>query len=358
MQRVLVKSLINSKIRHTSQIEPIDGELLDDLAGSISKLVKKTNPLQYNMSNEYIFIDQDKGGLGFEHPRYTSLISFVETFMSLINNSDDTCKSINRQAWTECNWKSLKETLETLDLQLFDLKNQYVPEATFPDARISDGSSVWTDGSYYRSNGRTGGGIVIDFKGETNTHAIRLQPHHDNAWAEMYTALVAILMTEENASITINTDYKNLVDYMNNGGNLKKKIQYHQLTDSIQKVMELHKIKVKWNHVESHCGIALNELADKTAKEGAQSENFTCVDSLILKYCSDKWFLINKDNIWPDTRGITRAHIQKVLIDRWENKTQMRNLSMYSGNVRARNKWRIEKMTWRCGDMFTISKQK
>uniref|UniRef100_A0A4Y0BGU0 Ribonuclease H1 n=1 Tax=Anopheles funestus TaxID=62324 RepID=A0A4Y0BGU0_ANOFN len=149
---------------------------------------------------------------------------------------------------------------------------------------------VYTDGSC-EGNGTTkavaGLGVYFDEGHALNTSR-PVSGRATNNCGEIQAASLAIRTAREHGiqQLTINTDSKFLIDSVTkwmtgwkkrnwtlaSGGPVKNKTDFMELDSELK----AGNMKIKWNHVDAHCGILGNERADQLARKGSEMYRNQC----------------------------------------------------------------------------------
>uniref|UniRef100_A0A182WQW2 Ribonuclease H1 n=1 Tax=Anopheles minimus TaxID=112268 RepID=A0A182WQW2_9DIPT len=188
-----------------------------------------------------------------------------------------------RKASTESGSKQAKKTILLEDLPTPARKTVKYGEHNFQ--QDDDGFvQVYTDGSC-EGNGTVhaaaGVGVYFDEGHPLNTSK-PVSGRATNNCGEIQAASLAIRLAHEQGvrQLTINTDSKFLIDSITkwvpgwkkrgwtlaSGGPVKNKTDFMELEQELGR----DGMKVRWNHVDAHCGILGNERADQLARKGSE----------------------------------------------------------------------------------------
>uniref|UniRef100_A0A182MH08 Ribonuclease H1 n=1 Tax=Anopheles culicifacies TaxID=139723 RepID=A0A182MH08_9DIPT len=143
---------------------------------------------------------------------------------------------------------------------------------------------VYTDGSC-EGNGtaRAAAGVGVYFDEEHPLNTSKpVSGRATNNCGEIQAASLAIRLAREQGirKLTINTDSKFLIDSITkwvpgwkkrgwtlaSGGPVKNKTDFMELDHELSR----DDMKIRWNHVDAHCGILGNERADQLARKGSE----------------------------------------------------------------------------------------
>jgi len=127
---------------------------------------------------------------------------------------------------------------------------------------------VYTDGSATNAIRDGGAGIVIKHpNGATETASAATGTHCSNYKAESEALIQATAMikdsTEKSSQVAFFTDALSVLEALTNS-------KVPQLANALQTLSTSCRVILQW--IPAHCGVPGNEMADKLAKQGAQSE--------------------------------------------------------------------------------------
>lgn len=165
------------------------------------------------------------------------------------------------------------------------LNNEKVNPQVLP---LANKRIVYTDGSYKNEEGGCGGyGIVIlDTNGQMHRIYGRIKTKkHTNNVAELYAIYMAIKLTK-NTNILIHTDSEyamlSLTEYIHSWiQNDWKGVKNRTIIEAIYQEMQDPNRTIEFKHVRGHCGIELNEEADRLANLGRLSNNYLIIDDVV-----------------------------------------------------------------------------